>query len=70
MTDLSPRFLQLDELWTFCGKKQGKLSGKELLNPAMGDDQYPTICPRRDSVPRSALAQIKRPLLSFEAPIP
>jgi len=39
MQDLCPRYLELDELWTFCGKKQGRLSAAERLDPKMGD-QY------------------------------
>ena len=39
MRDLSPRTLELDELWTFCQKKQGRLSERQKLNPEMGD-QY------------------------------
>lgn len=39
MRDLSPRYLELDEIWTFCGKKQGRLSPDEKLNPTLGD-QY------------------------------
>ncbi len=39
MRNLSPRVLELDELWTFCSKKQGRLSYDEMNNPEMGD-QY------------------------------
>jgi IS1 family transposase len=39
MRDLDLEHLELDELWTFCGKKQGRLSLAEQLNPDLGD-QY------------------------------
>lgn len=39
MRNLSPNYLELDELWTFCGKKQGKLSPAQKENPELGD-QY------------------------------
>lgn len=40
MRDLDLERLELDELWTFCGKKQGRLRTlEERLNPELGD-QY------------------------------
>ena len=39
MVNLSPRTLELDELWTFCGKKQGRLKPAEKSDPTLGD-QY------------------------------
>ena len=40
MRDLDLHRLELDELWTFCGKKQGRLRTlEEKLNPDLGD-QY------------------------------
>ena len=39
MRDLDLLNLELDELWTFCGKKEGRLSLREKLNPDLGD-QY------------------------------
>lgn len=39
MHDLDCQRLELDELWTFCGKKQGRLSLAQRLNPELGD-QY------------------------------
>ena len=40
MRDLDCKRLELDELWTFCGKKQGRLrTTEERLNPEIGD-QY------------------------------
>lgn len=38
MRDLDLHRLELDELWTFCGKKQGRLKTlDEKLNPDLGD---------------------------------
>src|SRR5207247_561032 len=39
MRKIDCRNLELDELWTFCGEKQGRLRGDEGLNPDLGD-QY------------------------------
>ena len=40
MHDIDSTRLELDELWTFCGKKQGKLGTlEERTNPLIGD-QY------------------------------
>ena len=39
MRDLDCKRLELDELWTFCGKKQGRLSESERWNRWIGD-QY------------------------------
>ena len=40
MRDLNIKRLELDEIWTFCGKKQGRLRTlEERLNPEIGD-QY------------------------------
>ncbi len=39
MKDLDIRDLELDELWTFCGKKEGRLKPAEKLNHELGD-QY------------------------------
>ena len=33
------RLVQADEIWTFCGKKQDRLTAREKLNPRLGD-QY------------------------------
>jgi IS1 family transposase len=37
MVDLPCRIVQTDELWTFCGKKQRRLTKKEKRNPELGD---------------------------------
>ena len=39
LRNLNLRHIQADEIWTFCQKKQGKLSDTEKLNPELGD-QY------------------------------
>ncbi len=39
MRDLNPRYLELDELWAFCGKKQGRLTPEQKLDEKRGD-QY------------------------------
>jgi IS1 family transposase len=39
MKKIDCRNLELDELWTFCGKKQGRLRGAEAFDPDLGD-QY------------------------------
>lgn len=39
MRGFHSRFLQADEIWTFSGKKEGRLTEQERLNPAIGD-QY------------------------------
>lgn len=39
MVDLPCRYVQVDELWTFCLKKQRRLSEEEKRNPELGD-QY------------------------------
>ncbi len=40
MLDLNINRLELDEIWTFCGKKQGRLRTlEEKINPKLGD-QY------------------------------
>src|SRR3954470_10679351 len=39
MADLTLEHLQLDEIWTFCYKKQARLKKEEHGNEAMGD-QY------------------------------
>jgi len=39
MRNVDCRYLELDEIWTFCGKKERRLSPQEKLNPALGD-QY------------------------------
>jgi IS1 family transposase len=39
MRDLDFERLEMDELWTFCGKKQGRLSAREKLDADLGD-QY------------------------------
>lgn len=39
MNGLCPRYLELDELWTFCGKKQGRLLPAQQGDPTLGD-QY------------------------------
>jgi IS1 family transposase len=51
--------LELDELWTFCGKKQGRLRGAENLNPDMGD-QYVFFAIDHDSKVIPAWAVGKR----------
>lgn len=37
LSNLSVRSIEVDELWTFCRKKQGKLKGRELSDPGLGD---------------------------------
>jgi IS1 family transposase len=39
LCNLNLSHIELDEIWTFCGKKQGKLKGHEKHNPELGD-QY------------------------------
>lgn len=39
MRGVDCKHLELDELWTFCGKKEGRLSPAEKLNDEIGD-QY------------------------------
>ncbi len=39
MRDLSPRALQVDEIWTFVGKKQRRVAFEERFDPEIGD-QY------------------------------
>jgi len=39
MKGIDCRNLEIDELWTFCGKKQARLRGAELYDPHLGD-QY------------------------------
>jgi hypothetical protein len=39
MKKIDCRNLEIDELWTFCGKKQGRLRADERINPNLGD-QY------------------------------
>ena len=39
MRNLDLYDLQLDEIWTFCGKKQGRVTREEAANTAIGD-QY------------------------------
>lgn len=39
MRDLNCRYLELDEIWTFCGKKERRLKAEEKLNQNLGD-QY------------------------------
>ena len=39
MRKIDCRDLEIDELWTFCGKKQARLRGEEISNPDLGD-QY------------------------------
>jgi IS1 family transposase len=39
MCGLDLRYLEIDELWTFCGKKQARLTDLEIHNPNLGD-QY------------------------------
>lgn len=39
MRNVDCRYLELDELWTFCGKKERRLSPVQKLNPDLGD-QY------------------------------
>ena len=59
MQDLDIKNLELDELWTFCGKKQGRLSTlEEKLNPDLGD-QYLFFGIDRDTkvVPAYALGK-------------
>ena len=36
------RLVQADEIWTFCGKKEHRLTAREKLNPGLGD-QYTFI---------------------------
>lgn len=37
LRDLNLGHVQVDEIWTFCGKKQGKLTAEEKSNPALGE---------------------------------
>lgn len=39
MNGLCPRYLELDEIWTFCGKKQGRLLPVQQGDDTLGD-QY------------------------------
>ena len=36
--NLSLRHLEIDEIWTFCGKKQGSLTEEEKDDPSGGRD--------------------------------
>lgn len=59
MRDLDCQRLELDELWTFCGKKQGRLRTlEERVNPELGD-QYLFFAIDRDTklVPAWALGK-------------
>lgn len=58
MRDLDLPNLEMDELWTFCGKKEGRLSLEERLNPDLGD-QYLFFAIDRESkvVPAWALGK-------------
>lgn len=59
MHDIDSKRLELDELWTFCGKKQGKLQTlEERINPEIGD-QYLFFAIDHDSklVPAWALGK-------------
>ena len=33
MVDLELDHLEIDEIWTFCRKKRGRLKGQEQFNP-------------------------------------
>ncbi|MCP3959111.1 MAG: hypothetical protein GY719_14770 [bacterium] len=58
MQDLSPRYLELDEIWTFCSKKQGKLSPEEKLNPEMGDQYlFFALDPESKAIPTWSLGK-------------
>jgi len=39
MKGLNCRYLELDEIWTFCGKKERRLRAEEKADPTLGD-QY------------------------------
>ena len=58
MRNLELENIELDELWTFCGKKEGRLRGEECLNPSLGD-QYLFFAIDRDSkvIPAWALGK-------------
>ncbi len=48
LVDLNVRHLELDELWTFCVKKQRRVRPEEIGNPGLGD-QYLYIALDMDS---------------------
>lgn len=48
LRNLKVKNVQADEIWTFCGKKQGRLTDEEKQNPELGD-QYVFISLDRDS---------------------
>lgn len=37
MKEVDCKYLEIDEIWTFCGKKSYRLTPKEKLNPELGD---------------------------------
>ncbi len=37
MRNVDARYLELDELWTFCGKKERRLSAEEKADPRLGE---------------------------------
>src|SRR5687767_14268801 len=43
LRNLTLRHVQIDEAWTFCLKKQGRLTPEEKDNPFIGD-QYLWVC--------------------------
>jgi IS1 family transposase len=60
MRDMDFKRLEIDEIWTFCGKKQGRLRTlEEKLNPELGD-QYLFFAIDRDTKVAPAWALGKR----------
>ncbi len=48
LRDLYVKNVQVDEIWTFCGKKQRRLTPDEAMNPELGD-QFLFMALDRDS---------------------
>lgn len=48
LRDLDVRHVECDEIWTYCGKKQGRLTPQEQGDPALGD-QYLYVAQDQDS---------------------
>jgi len=59
MRNIDCRYLELDELWTFCGRKERRLTPEQRLNPNLGD-QYLFIAIDRESKAIPAWALGKR----------
>ncbi len=58
MRNVDSRYLELDELWTFCGRKERRLTPEQKLNPGLGD-QYVFIAIDRETkvIPAWALGK-------------